>query len=70
MSACKCEERKRPVTERNWAVVDRKMVYRSPNGYGHRYMSSDYSTITFHSCGNFWRTKSNYVDLLKSGKHK
>ena len=60
--ACHCEERKKPVRERNWEVITYKCNHSAFNGY-HR-TSSDYSLVTCHSCGGYWRTKAAFVDLL------
>jgi hypothetical protein len=64
--ACKCGERKKPLHERRWRVLQRKYAYSAFNGY--RYTPSDYSCVHCRECGRKWRTKAAYVDDLRDGK--
>lgn len=57
---CNCEERKKPVAERNWSVLDYKCNHSAFNGY-HR-TASNYSCLTCNNCNAIWRTKASYVD--------
>lgn len=60
---CHCEERKKPVKERNWFVRQRNSRCSAFDGY--RTMSSEYSFVVCKTCGACGRTKAKYVDLLK-----
>lgn len=62
-TACHCEERSRPVTERRWRVMQRYCNHSAFNGY--RRTPSDYSTVTCLACGMTWRTNADYVWRLK-----
>lgn len=59
---CKCPERKKPVLERNWRVVDYKCNYSAFNGY--KRTPSDYSEVECLSCGARGRTKANFVTII------
>lgn len=63
---CQCEERKKPISERNWRVTKRNFNTSAFNGY-HR-TSSDYSTVTCLTCMTTGRTKANYVDSVPDVK--
>lgn len=60
---CRCEERSKPVRERNWVVVDFKCNHSAFSGY--RMTPSDYSTVRCLRCGTFGRTKAKYVSELR-----
>lgn len=60
--ACNCEERRKPVKQRNWRVLVRKCNYSAFAGYS--WTPSDYSAIRCMSCRQVWRTKASYVDLI------
>jgi len=60
---CHCEERKKPVEQRQWAVLQRRCNHSAFNGY-HR-TPSDYSTVTCYVCGATGRTKASYVRHLE-----
>jgi hypothetical protein len=60
---CSCPERKKPIEERNWVVVDRYCNYSAFNGYHRTY--SDYSGLKCLSCGQPWRTKAAYVTKIR-----
>ena len=65
--SCHCEERKKPVRERNWIVIVRNGNYSHfeyPQG---RFHSSRHSLVYCKSCRSLGRTKAKYVDLLKDG---
>ncbi|WP_321367643.1 hypothetical protein [uncultured Desulfuromusa sp.] len=62
---CHCEERKKPVHERNWVVLVRHCHYSAFSGY-HK-TPSDWSTVLCKSCRAVGRTKAKYVDQLKDG---
>lgn len=57
-----CQERKKPVRERNWQVLQRYCNHSAFNGY--HWTASDYSTVRCCTCGAVGRTKANYVALL------
>lgn len=59
---CQCDERKKPVTARNWEVLTRECNYSAFNGY--RYTPSAYSSVHCKTCGAVGRTKAAYVRLL------
>jgi hypothetical protein len=61
--ACDCTERRKPIAERAWRVVQRNCNHSAFSGC--RYTVSDYSCITCMACGRFWRTKAQYVSKLK-----
>lgn len=60
---CKCPERKKPVEERNWVVVQRNCHHSA--FAGGRRTPSDYSTVRCRSCLKVGRTKAKFVNLLK-----
>lgn len=65
--SCHCDERKKPVEERDWIVLTRKGNYsyfEYPKGQFHR---SDYSTVYCRTCRVMGRTKAKYVSELKDG---
>jgi len=62
--SCHCQERKKPVDERDWIVLYRKSnfsYFEYPKGQRHR---SDYSHVKCNVCEAQGRTKANYVDYL------
>lgn len=61
--ACKCGERKKPVSERQWGVSQRFCNHSAFNGY--HYTPSDYSSIVCFVCWECWRTKAEYVYHLQ-----
>lgn len=61
--SCHCPERQKPVTERNWVVLQYKCNYSAFNGG--KKTPSDYSHVICNSCGRQGRTKANFVDELK-----
>jgi hypothetical protein len=61
--SCHCPERKKPVEERNWVVIDRNCHYSAFNGYKRTW--SERSTVLCKSCGAVGRTKAKYVVRLK-----
>lgn len=64
--SCSCPERKKPVRERLWVVLQRLCNHSAFNGY--HYTPSDYSTVECLSCGRVGRTKAAYVDRLRDWK--
>ena len=46
---CRCEERSKPVRERNWVVVQLRCNHSAFSGY--RMTPSDYSTVRCLRCG-------------------
>ena len=65
--SCKCGERKKPVIQRAWEIIDYKCNYTSFNG-GH-YTPSAYSCVHCLECRACGRTKAAYVDeLADAGK--
>jgi hypothetical protein len=65
MSACRCEERSKPLHERRWVVTARECNYSAFSGY--HWTPSDYSALRCGRCGASWRTKAKYVDQLLDG---
>jgi hypothetical protein len=63
---CNCVEKKKPIAERAWLILDYKCNHSAFNGY--HYTSSDYSAIQCQRCMSIWRTKAAYVDKLKMRK--
>ena len=61
---CKCDERKKPVAERNWLIWQYRCHHSAFNGY-HR-TPSEYSTVSCEApgCNAVGRTKAAYVDEL------
>ena len=61
---CHCEERKKPVAERNWEVMQYRCNHSAFNGY--HYTPSEYSTVVCRNpgCHGIGRTKAAYVDEL------
>ena len=66
--SCKCEERKKPIKERNWEIVQYKCNYSAFNGY--HYTPSNYSHIRCNTCQACGRTKANYVTTLYYHQNK
>ena len=64
--SCHCEERKKPVLDRDWVVIHRHCNYSAFNGYHQQY--SKYSEVYCRKCHRIGRTKAKYVSLLKDGK--
>ena len=68
---CMCQEKEKPISERNWEVTMLKCNYsyfKAPKG-GRK--PSDYSQVTCNNCNMTWRTKANYVfDLKKNDLHE
>ncbi|UVB02955.1 hypothetical protein PM396_gp32 [Xanthomonas phage vB_Xar_IVIA-DoCa1] len=62
-TACKCEESKKPITERKWFVYQRNCNHSAFNGYRRTY--SEWSSIGCQCCRATWRTKADYVFQLK-----
>ena len=60
-----CLERRKPIAERRWVVVDRNCNYSAFNGY--RWQWSSYSLVRCLACGKTWRTKAAYVGRLRDG---
>jgi len=60
---CHCEERKKPVEQRNWWVMKRNCRRSAFDGYHIR--SSEYSTVICLTCNGCGRTKAAFVDKLK-----
>ena len=60
---CKCSERKKPVQDRAWVVIDRECNYSAFNGY--RYTPSAYSKVYCPVCESMGQTKASYVRHLK-----
>lgn len=65
--SCKCPERKKPVAERNWVVLDRNCHHSAFAGYHRTY--SEYSEVFCKSCGALGRTKAKYVLELLDGSY-
>ena len=65
--SCHCEERKKPVHERNWVVTQRHCHHSAFAGY-HKTLS-DYSTVRCKTCGASGRTKADYVYSLEDGDY-
>lgn len=67
--SCDCGERKKPVQDRNWEVLDYKCHHSAFSGYHET--TSDYSTVSCQICGACGRTKAAYVDeLVAAGKYR
>jgi hypothetical protein len=64
---CKCAERKKPVKERNWIVLQRECNYSAFSGY--RRTDSDYSCVYCKSCRAIGRTRARYVSVLPDGAY-
>jgi hypothetical protein len=62
---CHCQERKKPIEERNWEVWHRHCNYsyfQYPRGQKHY---SDYNLVYCKTCRALGRTKAKYVHGLK-----
>lgn len=62
-AACQCEERHKPMAQREWYVVQRNCNHSAFNGYHRTY--SDYSSISCAKCPGHWRTKASFVSRLR-----
>ncbi len=60
---CRCDERDKPLAERQWGVIDRNCNHSAFSGY--HYTPSDYSAVVCLDCCAWWRTKAGYVAHLK-----
>jgi hypothetical protein len=63
--SCKCEERKKPIKDRKWVVLQRNCHY-SAFGGGKKQWSK-YSLVGCQCCEAVGRTKAKYVEQLKNG---
>lgn len=59
---CKCEQSKKPITERGWRVSQRFCNHSAFNGY--KYTPSAWSAVQCLHCVRTWRTKAKYVNQL------
>lgn len=59
---CRCEERKKPVAERRWVVMQRCCNHSAFSGY--RRTPSAWSSVRCLTCGAWGRTKAAYVEQL------
>jgi hypothetical protein len=59
---CHCEERRKPIRERKWKVIQRNCNHSAFNGY--HYTPSDYSTVWCVVCNAVGRTRAQYVEEL------
>lgn len=66
--ACSCDERKKPLKDRQWEVMTYRGNHSAFNGY--KFTSSDYSAVVCNACNYSWRTKADYVDRLKHRSRK
>jgi hypothetical protein len=66
--SCKCPEKKKPITQRAWLVIDRLCNYSAFNG--RHYTPSDYSHVVCVECDASWRTKATYVVSLTDGEYR
>lgn len=64
--SCHCEERRKPVTERRWVVLQRLGNASAFNGY--RWQSSRWSLVACLNCGASGRTKAEFVHSLPDNK--
>lgn len=62
---CHCAERKKPVKQRQWVVIQRRCNYSAFNGY--HYTPSEYSLVFCKVCRAMGRTKAAYVVYLDDG---
>lgn len=62
---CTCDERKKPIAERAWFVLDRLCNHSAFNGY--RRTPSEYSAVCCRGCRSIWRTRADYVAKLPDG---
>ncbi|MFA5323306.1 MAG: hypothetical protein WC373_11600 [Smithella sp.] len=61
---CTCDERKKPLDQRNWKVFARNSNHSAFNG--RKWTPSNYSAVRCLSCQAIWRTKAKYVNHLKN----
>lgn len=59
---CKCGERKKPLSDRNWRVLQYRCNHSAFNGY--HQTPSEYSTVCCDACGASGRTNAKYVNEL------
>lgn len=64
--SCQCEERRKPIEQREWYVYARNHNRSAFSGY--HYTLSDYSAIGCRACGARWRSKSAYVRRIPDGR--
>ena len=63
--ACRCDERKKPVSERLWECWAYKHNRSAFNGY--HYTSSDWSSVFCTVCHALWRTTAMWAGLVHQG---
>lgn len=61
-TACRCRGT-REEKLKNWVIIQYKCNHSAFNGY--KQTPSDYSCIRCMVCGSVWRTKSDYVLMVK-----
>lgn len=61
--ACQCYERRKPIGERNWRIMQYRCNHSAFNGYHETY--SEWSAIVCNTCYAYWRTKADYVDHVR-----
>lgn len=61
--ACACPEKKKPMDQRVWHVLQWRSNHSAFNGYHHT--PSNYSSVQCAACGAVWRTNAPYQDVLK-----
>jgi hypothetical protein len=59
---CNCDERHKPIEDRDWLITQYKSNRSAFNGY--RVAASDYSEVICNKCRGIWRTKAAYVGQL------
>jgi hypothetical protein len=64
--SCKCEQSRKPLSERTWVVLQRNCNHSAFSGY--RRTPSRYSSVRCTSCRTVWRTAAVYVEQLKDAK--
>lgn len=60
---CKCVERRKPLKERRWVVVQRQCNHSAFSGY--YWTPSEYSEVLCLNCDAIGRTKADYVFDLR-----